>query len=141
MKQHKQQRAPKSSRPPRRNGPPRRRMSPYWLFGGIAALAFAAGLVGLTLSVDWPLLITWPLVLTPITFGFYWFDKAQSKGDGTRVPEALLLLLALLGGFVGGFLAMRSIRNKTLHWEFWAAQGAGFALWCGVLWWFMRGSW
>jgi uncharacterized membrane protein YsdA (DUF1294 family) len=69
------------------------------------------------------LYLTWPAVLAPITFLFYWFDKHQSRGDGTRIPERVLLLLSLVGGFAGGFLGMLLVRHKTKeHPEFWAAD-------------------
>jgi uncharacterized membrane protein YsdA (DUF1294 family) len=64
---------------------------------------------------------------------FYAFDKHQSRGSGLRVPEVVLLLLALGGGFVGGFLAMKLLCHKTRHQRFWLAQGAGLALWVGMV--------
>lgn len=123
-------------RPARTTRSKRRRMSPYRLSGGIALVAFVALLGLLTTLVDWPLYLTWPLVLTPITFLFYWFDKHQSRGDGMRVPERVLLLLSLSGGFAGGFLGMLLVRHKTkAHPEFWVAQWIGLVLWIGVVWW------
>jgi uncharacterized membrane protein YsdA (DUF1294 family) len=129
----------KRPRPKRTAHTNRRRRSPERLFGGIALVAFVAVLVWVTLSFDWPLIVTWPVVLTPITFLFYAFDKHQSRGSGLRVPEVVLLLLALGGGFAGGFLAMKLMRHKTQHLRFWLAQGAGLALWVGVVWWLSGG--
>jgi uncharacterized membrane protein YsdA (DUF1294 family) len=122
-------------RPRRAYGSNRRRMSPFWLFGGIALVSSAVLLVGVTRTLDWPLIITCPVVLTPITFFFFWFDKRQARGNGLRIPEVVLLLLALGGGFAGGFLAMKLLRHKTQHRQFWLAQGAGLVLWAGLLWW------
>jgi uncharacterized membrane protein YsdA (DUF1294 family) len=129
------------SRPARTSRSYRRRISPYRLSGGIALVAFVALLGWLTASVDWPLYLTWPAVLAPITFLFYWFDKHQSRGDGMRIPERVLLLLSLGGGFAGGFLGMLLVRHKTKeHPEFWAAQWGGLALWIGVVWWLTGGG-
>jgi uncharacterized membrane protein YsdA (DUF1294 family) len=110
-------------------------MSPFHLFGGIGLGASAILLVWLSVATDWPLVLVWPLVLTPITFLFYWFDKRQARRGGLRVPEIVLLLLALVGGFVGGLLAMLVVRHKTLHLRFWVAQGAGVVLYGALLWW------
>jgi uncharacterized membrane protein YsdA (DUF1294 family) len=86
---------------------------------------------------EWPPVLLWPLVSTPFTFLFYWFDKHQAQGSGARVPEVILLLLALGGGFIGGFLAMKQLRHKTRHLSFWLAQGVGLAIWIGLAWWLL----
>lgn len=59
--------------------------------------------------VDW--LIGWSVAL----FALYGVDKAQAKLDGWRVPEVWLHGLALVGGFIGGWLGMFIFRHKTRH--------------------------
>lgn len=63
---------------------------------------------------------------------FYWYlaiinilvlvvyggDKLFAKLDSWRVPEKVLLLLALLGGSIGALLAMQIFRHKTRHLKF-----------------------
>ena len=63
---------------------------------------------------------------------FYWYlaivnivvlvvyggDKLFAKLDSWRVPEKVLLLLALLGGSIGALLAMQLFRHKTKHLKF-----------------------
>lgn len=63
---------------------------------------------------------------------FYWYlaivnivvlvvyggDKLFAKLDSWRVPEKVLLLLALLGGSIGALLAMQLFRHKTRHLKF-----------------------
>ncbi|WP_115994323.1 DUF1294 domain-containing protein [Cohnella lupini] len=45
-------------------------------------------------------------------------DKSQAKKRGRRVPEKNLLLLAAIGGSIGGIVAMRVWRHKTKHASF-----------------------
>lgn len=44
----------------------------------------------------------------------YGIDKAKSKNNRTRYSERLLLGLALFGGALGAFAAMRSFHHKTM---------------------------
>ena len=48
-----------------------------------------------------------------VTFFWYGFDKGQSKRAGLRVPEMVLHLLALAGGFPGGWLGRLFFHHKT----------------------------
>ena len=48
----------------------------------------------------------------------YGWDKLSAKQGRQRVPENLLLLLALLGGSVGAMAAMTFFRHKTRHLKF-----------------------
>lgn len=53
------------------------------------------------------------LVLNVATATVYGYDKRQARRDGRRVSERALLTLALVGGAVGAWLAMRVARHKT----------------------------
>lgn len=53
------------------------------------------------------------VIVSAITFAFYGYDKAQARRHGSRIPEAMLLGLGLIGGSVGGFLGQRVFRHKT----------------------------
>lgn len=48
----------------------------------------------------------------------YGWDKLSAKQGWQRVPEKILLLLALLGGSVGAMAAMTFYRHKTRHLKF-----------------------
>ena len=52
------------------------------------------------------------------TFAVYGWDKLCAKRGMWRVPERILLLLALLGGSVGALAAMAIFRHKTRHLKF-----------------------
>ncbi|MCB9153767.1 MAG: DUF1294 domain-containing protein [Caldilineae bacterium] len=64
-------------------------------------------LVQLNWYIDW--LVGWSISL----FLLYGIDKAQAVRKGWRVPEIVLHVLALIGGFIGGWLGMFVFRHKT----------------------------
>ena len=49
-----------------------------------------------------------------ITFFVYGFDKLKAVNHWWRIPEAVLLGLAVAGGSVGAYLGMIIFRHKTL---------------------------
>ncbi len=118
-----QRQKPRPQRPPQQRPPQRRnsrppqqftRRSPYTFYAAIAAagalgLAFAIVMLGLHPYIAW--LAGWSVV----TFAFYGFDKQRAQAGGQRVPELVLHLLSLIGGFVGGWLGRFYWRHKTLH--------------------------
>lgn len=73
------------------------------------ALVAAGGLwlAGLDPVLAWLLSIT---IFTVLTYGY---DKAIAGSRRTRVPEKVLLLLALLGGTLGALAGMEIFRHKT----------------------------
>ena len=52
-------------------------------------------------------------VMSLITFCFFLADKTRSKKNGARVPEIVLLTLAMLGGGVGALLGKVLLRHKS----------------------------
>lgn len=75
---------------------------------GIAVFAALMLLTKLNWYIDW--LAAWSVAL----FLLYGIDKTQSKRqEGWRVPETMLHGLALLGGFIGGWLGMVVFHHKT----------------------------
>jgi uncharacterized membrane protein YsdA (DUF1294 family) len=63
--------------------------------------------------MDWHLYWIWLAIASVITFLLYGFDKDQSKKRGWRVPEVVLHVLALSGGFLGGWAGRSIFRHKT----------------------------
>ena len=59
------------------------------------------------------LLIVYLLVVNAATFIIYGIDKWKARHDRWRVPEAVLLFLAMVGGSVAAVLAMRMFNHKT----------------------------
>lgn len=53
------------------------------------------------------------LTMSAVTFCVFVYDKWQAEHGGWRVREFVLLMLSLLGGALGGLLAMHLVRHKT----------------------------
>ena len=68
-----------------------------------------------------------------IAFFLYLIDKIKAKLDAWRTPEKVLLSFSLLGGAVGGFLAMLLFRHKTRHWYFILLNAVGLVWQLGLL--------
>ena len=98
-----------------------RRRSPKQTFGLLTVvLVFIVGFAAYTYATQYqlPRYLVWLVTLSVVTFIWYGFDKGQSKRGGLRVPEIILQLLAVAGGFPGGWLGMMIFRHKTRHGSF-----------------------
>jgi uncharacterized membrane protein YsdA (DUF1294 family) len=58
------------------------------------------------------------LLLSLADFLLMGLDKGLARREGRRIPERVLLGLALFGGSLGGVLGMKLFRHKTRHWYF-----------------------
>ena len=58
------------------------------------------------------------MVCSFIAFCLYGIDKWKAQSGGWRISEKTLLGISLIGGGVGGYLAMQLFRHKTKHWYF-----------------------
>ena len=58
------------------------------------------------------------IVVNISAIAVYGWDKLSAKQGWQRVPEKILLLLALLGGSLGAIAAMTFFRHKTRHLKF-----------------------
>ncbi|MGJ8652397.1 MAG: DUF1294 domain-containing protein [Opitutaceae bacterium] len=63
--------------------------------------------------IHWAVLTGHIVTISLITFGFYWHDKQQAKRSGTRIPEKVLHLLELIGGWPAAYIAQQTFRHKT----------------------------
>lgn len=60
-----------------------------------------------------------------LTLILYGLDKLKAIFDGWRIPERVLITFSLLGGGVGGLLAMLLFRHKTRHGYFYVVNVIG----------------
>jgi uncharacterized membrane protein YsdA (DUF1294 family)/cold shock CspA family protein len=105
------------------------------LFGSTIFLLAVAGMViagKLTM-----LAIPWYLVLSLVTFVAYGVDKTAARQNRRRTPERVLQLLALAGGWPGGWIAQQTIRHKSsklsFQIEFWICAVINIAVLAGVI--------
>ena len=64
------------------------------------------------------LLLYYLLAINLLTFVLYGIDKYKAKHKHWRIPEAVLLWLAVLGGSPAALVAMHLFHHKTLHKKF-----------------------
>ncbi len=77
-------------------------------FGLVIALAFLLA-VGAQLHPLW----AWLIAINGVTLAMYGYDKAIAASDRTRIPERVLLGLALAGGSGAAIVGMLLFRHKT----------------------------
>ena len=64
------------------------------------------------------IIIAYLLGINIVTFIIYGIDKLKAKKGWWRIPEATLLLLALVGGSIGAWVGMKVWHHKTMHKKF-----------------------
>lgn len=58
------------------------------------------------------------LAMNAVAFIVYGVDKYKAKKAKWRIPEATLLLLAVVGGSIGAWMGMKVWHHKTMHKKF-----------------------
>lgn len=64
------------------------------------------------------LLLCYLLAINLLAFILYGIDKYKAKHNRWRIPETVLLWLAVLGGSAAALVAMHLFHHKTLHKKF-----------------------
>lgn len=64
------------------------------------------------------ILLYYLIAINVVTFFVYGVDKLKAKKSKWRIPEATLLMLAVIGGSIGAWLGMKVWHHKTLHKKF-----------------------
>ncbi len=123
---------------PLRRAPRRTFVSPLRRYGALLAmstLALAAGGI-----LVFPPLLAWLVAINLVAFLTYGYDKMIAGTGRMRVPEAVLLGLAAVGGAAGALLGMLLFQHKTSKVSFlasyWGIVAAQVAL--GVIWLLLR---
>lgn len=62
--------------------------------------------------------VGYAVLVNIVAYLMYARDKKAAKKRQWRIPEATLITVALLGGSVGAFAAMKLLRHKTKHLKF-----------------------
>ena len=63
-------------------------------------------------------LLIYLAIINAIAFLLMLIDKYKAKKNLWRIPEATLMLTALLGGSIGALAGMYTVRHKTKHLKF-----------------------
>ncbi|MFN7250702.1 MAG: DUF1294 domain-containing protein [Anaerobacillus sp.] len=63
-------------------------------------------------------LVAYAFLINLISFIYMYVDKQKARRGDWRIPERSLFMLALAGGSIGIFIAMRLFRHKTKHLSF-----------------------
>ena len=63
-------------------------------------------------------IICYLLAVNIVTFLLYGIDKYKAKKGRWRISEAILLLMAVIGGSIGAWAGMRLWHHKTMHKKF-----------------------
>lgn len=58
------------------------------------------------------------LILNVLTFILYGIDKRRARNGDLRIPEVVLLGLAVIGGSIGALVGMEIWHHKTRHLKF-----------------------
>ena len=64
------------------------------------------------------IIILYLVAINVVTFLLYGIDKFKAQRSRWRIPEAVLLGLAVVGGSIGAWLGMMVWRHKTQHKKF-----------------------
>ncbi|MCH5328697.1 MAG: DUF1294 domain-containing protein [Coprobacter sp.] len=79
------------------------------------------------------LFFTFIFTVNVATFALYAIDKIRAIYHQWRIPEALLLGLAVIGGAYGAGAGMLLFRHKTLHRTFRIVVPLFFVIWFVIL--------
>lgn len=64
------------------------------------------------------LLLYYFLAINFFAFILFGIDKLKARKNLWRIPEATLLLIAVIGGSIGAWMGMYVWHHKTMHLEF-----------------------
>ena len=79
-------------------------------------------------------ILMWYLIIVNIgTWLAFGLDKWKAKTGAWRIPERVLLLLALAGGSVGAMAGMMLFRHKTRKPKFFISVPVMFVLHCLIV--------
>ncbi|MBL7200296.1 MAG: DUF1294 domain-containing protein [Anaerolineae bacterium] len=107
----------------------------YLVFGLICAVIGSIFYLFFRVTLGWDFYPAWMATMTPVLFITYGIDKYLSRVGRFRVPELLLHILAVLGGFPGGWLGMQVFHHKTKHPEFRFVFGLGAVMHAALIYW------
>ncbi|MBP8934244.1 MAG: DUF1294 domain-containing protein [Prevotella sp.] len=79
------------------------------------------------------IIISYVIVINVITLMIYGIDKWKAKHSKWRIPEAILLIMAAVGGSIGAWTGIKLFHHKTLHKKFKYGVPAIFLIQLGIV--------
>ena len=79
------------------------------------------------------IIIGYVIVINVITLMIYGIDKWKAKHSKWRIPEAILLIMAAVGGSIGAWTGIKLFHHKTLHKKFKYGVPAIFLIQLGIV--------
>jgi uncharacterized membrane protein YsdA (DUF1294 family) len=82
------------------------------------------GAMALTLAVatrflwEWPMVVAWLAAANVTALGIWGWDKWMARRGASRVPEATLHAMAILGASPASLAGMALFRHKVRDWKF-----------------------
>lgn len=64
------------------------------------------------------IVLTVTVIMSAVAFIIFGYDKLMAKKGGWRIPERVLLTLAVILGGPGAYIGMKVFHHKTLHKKF-----------------------
>jgi uncharacterized membrane protein YsdA (DUF1294 family) len=110
----------------------------FGVFGAIGITASVGIFLLLESTTEWAWYWNWLIAASVVAFIYYAYDKISSKAGVGRIPEIVLHLLALVGGFTGALLGMLVFRHKSntrAHPLFVPIMLVGAVLWSVLIYW------
>lgn len=62
--------------------------------------------------------VLYVIIINIISFVIFYSDKQKAIKHRWRIPESTLIILALIGGSIGAYTAMKIFHHKTKHPKF-----------------------
>lgn len=84
------------------------------------------------------LLLLYLMIINAAAFVLMLVDKQKARKRKWRIPEAVLLGSAVIGGSIGAWLGMQMFRHKTMHKRFYLGIPLilGIQAAIGVIYWY-----
>lgn len=79
------------------------------------------------------IIIGYVIIINVITLMMYGIDKWKAKHSKWRIPEAILLIMAAVGGSIGAWTGIKLFHHKTLHKKFKYGVPAIFLIQLGIV--------
>lgn len=115
----------------------------FAVFGILAVVITVALFLVLESTTKWAWYWNWIIAASGLAFAFYGYDKVSAKAGAGRIPEVVLHLVALGGGFLGALLGMLVFRHKSnfrAHPLFVPIIVIGGVLWGLLIYWLVAGA-